>query len=91
MGTSKFIVFLLAPTAPVLPPSRPRANPRGGACAQLCVHPEANHGVPGAQAVRCVSSSGEVGEPARSLPVLPPVVALPDHEVHDCGLFPVLR
>ncbi len=91
MGTSKFIVFLLAPTASVLLPSQPRASPRGGAYAQLCVHPEANHGVPGAQAVRRVGCSGEVGEPALSLPVLPPVVALPDHEVHDCGLFPVLR
>ena len=91
MGTSKFIIFLLAPPASVLPLSQPRANPRGGACAQLSVHPETNHGVPGAQAVRCIGSSSEVGEPARSLPVLPPVVALPDHEVHDCGLFPVLR
>ncbi len=91
MGTSKFIVFLLAPPASVLLPSQPRTNPRGGAYAQLCVHPEANHGVPGAQVVRCVGCSGEVGEPALSLPVLPPVVALPDHEVHDCGLFPVLR
>lgn len=91
MGTSKFIIFLLAPTASVLPLSQPRANPRGGACAQLSVHPETNHGVPGAQAVRCIGGSGEVGEPALSLPVLPPVVALPDHEVHDCGLFPVLR
>ena len=72
MGTSKFIVFLLAPPASVLLPSQPRTNPRGGAYAQLCVHPEANHGVPGAQVVRCVGCSGEVGEPALSLPVLPP-------------------
>ena len=87
MGTPKFVVFLLVPTAPVLLPGRPQASPRHDSTAHLSVHPEANHGVPGAQAVGCLNRGGEIRKPALPLPVFPPVVALPDHEVHDCGLF----